>query len=150
MKNIVIRQLEPQDIDVFLELLAVFVQVFEHDDLTLPDEIHLARILAKPDLHIFVALSEERVIGGLTAYTLEQYYSTQPLAYIYDLAVLEEFQRQGVGKSIIAAFRQYCQKQGYEEIFVEAEKEDTQAVNFYRATQAQEMEVAHFFWKLPN
>lgn len=150
MKNIVLRRLEPQDIELFCALLEVFVQVFEHEDTVLPDKIHLERILAKPDFHAFVALSEERVIGGLTAYTLDQYYSAEPLAYIYDLAVLEKFQRQGVGKSIIADFREYCQEQEYEEIFVEAEKEDTQAVNFYRTTQAQEIDVAHFFWKLPS
>lgn len=84
-------------------------------------------------------------MGGLTVYILDQYYSKKPLAYIYDLAVLKEFQRKGIGKQLIKHVVEYCAENGFEEAFVQADRADAYALDFYRLTNpTSEQDVVHF------
>lgn len=117
------------------ELISVFEDVFEMVDFKRPGQAHLESLLKKDSFFAVVAKFEKRIIGGLTAYVLDQYYSARPLAYIYDLAVKKEFQRQGVGGRLMAYTNDHCRKQGFEGVFVQAEKEDVHAIDFYRSTK---------------
>ena len=94
--SIEIKKLGKQDIDKFIELIRVFEDVFEMKNFKMPDKNYLQQLLEKNSFFVFVALSDDKVIAGLTSYTLQQYYSTSPLVYLYDLAVKTEFQRQGI------------------------------------------------------
>ncbi len=146
--EIKIKKLEGQDIDEFVRLIELFEEVFEMENFAMPHRVYLREVLSKEGFIALVALAGERVVGGLTAYVLEQYYSEKPLAYIYDLAVEAARQRRGIGKQLIAAFQQYCQEQGFEEIFVQADQEDAHAIDFYRSAGAMEKEVRHFYYAL--
>ena len=144
-----IKKLDNKNIDEFINLIRIFEDVFEMKNFSMPDTKHLLHILQKKDFMVFVAVKENQLIGGLTAYTLDQYYSKKPLAYIYDLAVLTKYQRQGIGKKLIAAINNYCAAQGYEEVFVQADKVDDYAIDFYRKTAiTAEEDVIHFYYKL--
>ncbi len=74
------------------------------------------------------------VVGGLTGYVLDSYYRQQPQVYIYDVAVSAPFQRQGIGRRLMAALTEYCTDEGFAEAFGQAEAADAEAVAFYRAT----------------
>jgi len=90
-------------------------------------------------------------VGGLTGYRLDPYYSEKPLAYIYDLAVKKERQRQGIGKKLIEEVTQYFANEGFEEVFVQADKEDDYALDFYRSTvPTEEEDVSHFYYRIPE
>ena len=144
-----VAKLGSQDLDKFVALIQVFEAVFEMKNFTLPATEHLQNILSKPGFMVFVAEKEHEVIGGLTAYTLDQYYSEKPLAYIYDLAVKTAYQRQGVGKKLMAALTKYCYENGFEEVFVQADKVDDYALDFYRSTPiTNEEQVVHFTYSL--
>lgn len=144
-----IKLLSAKDLDQFIELLNVFEEVFELEKAPLPPKKHLLRVMESPGFFSMVAIHDNKVIGGLTAYTFEQYHSTQPIAYIYDLAVLASFQRKGVGKSLIKIFNDHCKSLGYQEVFVQADKDEPQAVEFYRRTPiTEEEDVAHFYYRL--
>ncbi|EPG72687.1 acetyltransferase (GNAT) domain protein [Leptospira fainei serovar Hurstbridge str. BUT 6] len=148
MERIRVEKLTDQDVDKFIELIRVFETVFEMKNFKLPDKSHLRHLLKDENFFVFVALFEEKVMGGLTAYTLNQYYSRLPLVYIYDLAILTEFQRQGIGKLLISKTTDYCKEIGMEEVFVQADLEDTYAVDFYRSTGAIAENVIHFYYPL--
>ena len=144
-----IRRLTGKDLEQFVELILVFEDVFEMQNFQLPQKEHLRSVLAQPGFLVFVALEEDAVVGGLTVYTLPQYYATKPLAYIYDLAVRRNRQRQGIGQKLIAEVNRYCRENGYEEVFVQADKVDDYALDFYRLTKpTNEEEVVHFYYKL--
>jgi aminoglycoside 3-N-acetyltransferase I len=144
-----IKKLNGQDIKEFTELILLFEEVFEMNNFTMPDDKHLLKVLTNPDFMVFVAIREKQIVGGLTAYTLDQYYSEKPLAYLYDLAVTVNFQRQGIGKKLIAALTEYCRLQGFEEVFVQADKVDEYAIEFYRSTPiTNEEQVVHFYYTL--
>lgn len=144
-----IRKLTSEDLDYFVELILVFEDVFEMQNFQLPQKEHLRSVLAQPGFHVFVAIENDAVLGGLTVYTLPQYYATKPLAYIYDLAIRRNRQRQGIGQKLIAEVNRYCLENGYEEVFVQADKVDDYALDFYRLTKpTNEEEVMHFYYKL--
>lgn len=140
-----LKILSPNEISSFKELITVFEKVFEMANFSIPEDPYLQKTLENPDFFVVVYLENDKVIGGLTVYVLHQYYSTKPLAYIYDLAVLNQFQRQGIGQKLIAFTNEHCNKMGYEETFVQADKVDDYAIDFYRKTKPSgEDEVVHF------
>jgi ribosomal protein S18 acetylase RimI-like enzyme len=146
--DIVIKKLDTGDLPLFLELIRLFKVVFEMKDFVMPPENHLQRLLDRPDFFVFVALTEGKVAGGLTAYTLVQYYSIKPLVYIFDLAVANDLQRRGIGRSLIARLNDYCRQAGMEEVFVQADEVDDHALAFYHATGGTAEKVVHFYYPL--
>jgi aminoglycoside 3-N-acetyltransferase I len=64
---------------------------------------------------------------------------------VYDLAILPNYQRKGIGKKLMSTLNEYCEKNGFNEVFVQAETDDFQAVNFYRTTPiSEELNATHF------
>lgn len=147
--DIEIKKLSPRDVDQFVELIRVFEDVFEMKDFSIPDKDHLRRVLETENFLAFVAISGGKVLGGLTAHVLQQYYFSTPQVYIYDLGVETGFQRQGIGRSLIAAALRHGKLSGAEEAFVQAELEDEDAIAFYRSTgPADEERALHFSYNL--
>ncbi|HEX2919688.1 MAG TPA: GNAT family N-acetyltransferase [Bacteroidales bacterium] len=146
-----IKILQQNNIEEFCELISVFENVFKMDPYTRPGETHLKKLLQNNHFYAIVTLVEKRIIAGLTLYVLDQYYSEKPLAYIYDLAVLPEYQRKGIGRRLVEFTNEYCMKNGFEEVFVQADKVDDYAIEFYRSTKpTDEEQVVHFYYKLPG
>lgn len=147
--EIQILKLDNSDLELFTGLIRVFEDVFVMTDFRIPSASHLRELLKRPDFLVFVALNNTQVVGGLTVYTLTQYYSTRPLAYLYDLAVLEPYQRKGIGRKLIDSVCSFCRENDYEEVFVQADKIDAHAIEFYRRTKpTNEEEVLHFYYTL--
>ena len=147
--DVEIKKLSPLDVGQFVELIRVFEDVFEMKDLSIPDKDHLRRVLETENFLAFVAISDGKVLGGLTAHVLQQYYSSVPQIYIYDLGVKTAFQRQGIGRSLISAVNSHGKLIGAEEAFVQAELEDEDAIAFYRSTRpADEERALHFSYIL--
>jgi aminoglycoside 3-N-acetyltransferase I len=145
---VTVLQLQPDQLGEFLELIALFEKVFELPPHEPPGKVHLLRLLARPDFMVLVARVGGKIVGGLTCYTWDQYHSEKRLAYVYDLAVDHNFQRQGIGRLLMAKVQAICREAGYEEVFVQADKEDRHALAFYRATGATEEDVSHFYCRL--
>lgn len=146
-----LKILSSQNTEDFVELIKIFGDVLEIEDLNILDHNYLKNLLSKPDFLVLIGKQNDEVIGGLTVYILHRYYSTKPIAYIYDLGVKQSHQRKGVGKKLISFLTEYCRENGFEEAYVEAESDDTQAVNFYKKTSiSNEMKALHFTYSLNN
>lgn len=144
-----IKIIKPDELDELYDLIAVFENVFEMDPFKRPNDSHLQSLLNSETFFAVVARADNKIIGGLTVYVLDQYYAEKPLAYIYDLAVLTEYQRKGVGRKLIAFTNEYCSRQGFQEAFVQADKVDDYAIDFYRSTNpTAEEQVVHFSYNL--
>ena len=99
----------------------------------------------------FVLRQNNEVVGGLTIYILQRYYNTKPVAYFYDVGISPEFQGKGLGKTLIAEVCKYCEDNGFQDAYVEAESDDIDAVNFYRKTKFNsEMNAMHFTYTFDN
>ncbi|NCN09528.1 MAG: GNAT family N-acetyltransferase [Leptospira sp.] len=148
MDGIRIQKLGPKEITNFIELILIFEDVFEMEEFNLPNELHFQNLLSKEDFIVFVATKDNKVIAGLTAYILPQYYSAKPSVYIYDIAVQTDFQRKGLGSDLLKELNNYCNDKGMKEIFVQADLEDHHAIEFYRANGGSPMSVVHFTYLL--
>ena len=126
--------LDPASISDLYALMEVFEDVFETESGQKPSSDHLIKLLNQEGFITIVAKIEGRVVGGLTLYVLDQYISEKPLAYLYDFAVLTQFQRKGIGSRLIDFTKSYCRKQGFEELYVQVDKVDLFAIEFYRST----------------
>ncbi|MFC4870739.1 GNAT family N-acetyltransferase [Negadavirga shengliensis] len=147
--DIEIKKLSFADLNDFIDLIRVFEDVFEMQNFNPPPSAHLQSLLDNSGFLVFVAKLQDKVIGGLTVYILDQYYSAKPLAYIYDLAVSVAHQRQGIGKKLISYLTEYCRENGFEEVFVQADRIDDYAIDFYRTTRpTNEEQVVHFYYTL--
>lgn len=147
-KKMEIKKLNSDSLTEFKLLIEIFKEVFENDEPIANDE-QLGKLLLNPDFFVFVVMSDSKVIGGLTIYVLHRYYGKKPIAYIYDMGVNPDYQRQGLGKALIAAVCNFCKQNDFENAYVEAESDDTDAVNFYRKTKfSSELKAIHFTYDL--
>src|SRR5690606_28677662 len=129
----------------------VFEGVFDWENFIFPKTKHLQRLLDNSNFLVFAATSDKKLVGGLTAHVLDRYDTEKPSAYIYDLAVITDFQRKGVGKLIISNLNEDSKKYVINEVFVKAESDDIQAMNFYRTTPiSNEIKATHFTYLLDN
>ncbi|MBD3627167.1 GNAT family N-acetyltransferase [Cyclobacterium sp.] len=146
---VTIKKLSHSDAGDFKTLIQNFKEVFEMGNFQLPSLDYLKKILQKPGFMVFVAEWEGKIIGGLTAYTLDKYYSEKQQGYVYDLAVSVGHQRKGVGRKLMYAVLDFCKAAGYDEVFVQAETIDKYALDFYRSTPVtSEEDVRHFTYVL--
>jgi aminoglycoside 3-N-acetyltransferase I len=147
-ENFPVKQLTENDVSAFSDLIKLFHEVFETQAEQEASSSYLAKLLARNDFLVFVALDQNEVVGGLTGYVLEQYYGEYSEVYIYDIAVKNALHGKGIGKKLIEALRNYSLKKGFKVIFVEAHEEDIDAVEFYRRTGGEEEKVVHFNYVL--
>ncbi|AXE21950.1 AAC(3)-I family aminoglycoside 3-N-acetyltransferase (plasmid) [Runella rosea] len=146
--NVEVKKLTGDEVEPFIELIHLFRDVLETDMVTKAQPEHLCRLLARSDFIVFVARFANQVIGGLTAYILPQYHSEKPVVYLYDIAVGTTYQGQGVGTKLLTQLMKYCRNLGMEELFVQADREDSQAIDFYRATGGTAIQVIQFTYLL--
>lgn len=143
-----IKKLNSDSLTNFKSLIEIFKDVFENDDPIANDE-QLGKLLSNPDFFVFVVLSNNQVVGGLTIYVLHRYYGTKPIAYIYDVGISPDFQGQGLGKTLMVEVCNFCKQNNFEDAYVEAESDDIDAVSFYRKTKfSSEMNAIHFTYDL--
>jgi aminoglycoside 3-N-acetyltransferase I len=145
-----IKKLNSDSLTDFKSLIEIFKEVFENDEPIANDE-QLRKLLRNPDFFVFVAVSNSKVVGGLTIYVLHRYFGTKPVAYIYDVGVSPALQGQGIGKALIAEVCNFCKQNDFEDVYVEAESDDVDAVSFYRKTKfSSELNAIHFTYDLSD
>src|SRR5215212_5203726 len=112
VESLELRQLTKEDVSVFSSLVKMFNMVFEEAESAISNEANLLGLLNNNNFIAMAAISENEVVGGLTAYELPMYYSDSSEVFVYDMAVKPEYQRMGIGKSLIRSLREYCIKHG--------------------------------------
>lgn len=142
-----IKHLTKEHLVDFQSLVNLFNMVFEEES-KIGSETHLLKLLSNKDFIVLAALTENEVVGGLTAYELHMYYSDSSEIFLYDLAVKPEYQRTGIGKGLIQSLKAHCLKQGIKEFFVMAHEEDEHAIEFYRATGGKGENVVNFLYEM--
>jgi aminoglycoside 3-N-acetyltransferase I len=143
-----IRQLTPDDLPLMDALLATFGEAFHEADTYLgnrPPADYTRRLLGSDYFVALVAVKDEAVVGGLTAYELKKFEQERSEFYIYDLAVAEQHRRQGVATALIIALKEIAAKRGAYVVFVQADTgpEDAAAIALYSKLGKRE-EVLHF------
>ena len=142
------KRLKKEDLLIFNSLISLFNLVFEEENPTIGSEANSLRLLDNERFIAIVALAENEIAGGLTAYELPMYYSDSSEIFLYDMAVKPEYQRMGIGKGLIQRLKEYCIKNGIQDFFVMAHEEDEHAIEFYRATGGKAEKVVNFVYEV--
>jgi aminoglycoside 3-N-acetyltransferase I len=146
-----LRRLTHADVPLFRALNALFGEAFgdpETYGAEPPTDDYLKALLAKEHVIALVALSGEKVVGGLVAYELEKFERARRELYIYDLAVLEAHRRRGIATALIERLREIAVERGAWVIYVQADYGDAPAIALYEKLGARE-EVLHFDIAVP-
>jgi len=138
-----IIRLYRDNLKLFVELVEMFNEVFEEYNKVASTK-QLDKLLNNPKFHAIAVIHNDTIIGGLTAYELDKYYSDKSEMYIYDIAVRTKYHNQGIGKALINYLKSYSAINGIESIFVQAYSEEDQAVKFYESTIGSGLKVKHF------
>jgi aminoglycoside 3-N-acetyltransferase I len=146
-KTFAIKHLSKEDLSTFNRLITLFNLVFEEMEPAIATEASLLKLLNNNNFIVLAAMSGHEVVGGLTAYVLPMYYSDHSEVFLYDLAVNSQYQRMGIGKTLIHGLKEYCIKNGIKEFFVLAHEEDEHAVEFYRSTGGKSEKVINFLYE---
>lgn len=142
----VYKQLISDDIKILKDLLKVFGEAFgdiETYQATVPSDAYLQSFLEKPHCIVLVALNGTEVMGGLVAYELEKFEQNRREIYIYDLAVVETYRRQGIATRLINELKVIGKVRKAYVIFVQADPGDIPAISLYKSLGIQE-DVHHF------
>ncbi len=116
-----------------------------------PPEDIVHKAVIHREYPFFAAFSEEGAVG-FAALKLHNEYT----ADIYDLGVLKQYHRQGVGHQLVEACIRYCQEQGYKFLTVKtldesADYEPYVATRaFYKKEGFYPLEVLTTFWDEDN
>jgi len=139
-------QLAGSDVEILKQLLEVFGEAFNEIDTyqaAVPDDAYLGALLSKPHFIVIVALSDNKVVGGLAAYELEKFEQDRREIYIYDLAVSENHRRKGIARSLINELKGLAKLRKAYVIYVQADREDDPAIRLYESLGTRE-DVYHF------
>lgn len=145
---LVISRLKPGDEAAFAELNALFAQAFDdavHYLQNKPSQVYLQALLEKNHVVALVARVGETLAGGLVAYVLDKFEQERSEVYIYDLAVREDYRRQGVATSLINELKNHARAAGAWVIYVQADKgeDDMPAQKLYESLGKRE-DVFHY------
>ncbi|MGZ9190541.1 MAG: GNAT family N-acetyltransferase [Nitrospira sp.] len=132
MSTIRVERLTTADLERARALFVAMAQVFETEAEPLSND-YLHRMLSREDFWALAATIDGQPIGGLTAHTLPLTRAEVSEVFIYDIAVKPAYQRQGIGRQLIASLRAQATSAGITVLFVPADNEDDHALEFYRA-----------------
>lgn len=95
---------------------------------------YLDRLLGRQDFWVIAAFTDDdELIGGITAHTLPMTRTEAFEIFIYDIAVRGDQQRKGVGRLLMTVLRGEAAAIGIQDVFVPADDDDVEALDFYRA-----------------
>lgn len=143
MNDFTVRELGAADLPLARELFDLWR---EGDAVTNPPatDATLAGLLNRADFHVVAAFKNGAIIGGLTAYELEMATHDATELFVYEVDVMEEHQRQGVGRALLEWARALCQTRDFYALYVPALADDARAVAFYAACGLKREDVAWF------
>jgi len=127
-------------------LLDLFGEAFEEKETysrNRPSDSYFRTILGSDYFITVVALSEETVVGGLVAYELRKFEQPRSEIYIYDLAVAQQYRRDGIATALINELKKIGRARGAYIIFVQADVGDSPAIELYTKLGVRE-DVLHF------
>jgi len=124
-------------------MFTLMSQVFGETHMALSDA-YLDALLARSEFLAIAATDSDHVVGGLTAHLLPMTAFEGAEVFLYDIAVAADHQRRGIGRRLVDALRREASNQGITTMFVPADEEDTDALQFYAALGGTPRKVTFF------
>lgn len=146
--SIEIIKLGSNQVDLALQLFLFYQRDDGIENPTQGSDKYLKNLLSRTDFHVIVAVENEKVIGGLTAYELRKYKDEEREMFLYEIAVEAEYRRKGVGRALIEYLQRICREKGIGVMFVGALENNQPALKLYRATGGRGEKVVEFAYEI--
>jgi aminoglycoside 3-N-acetyltransferase I len=130
--DVQVRRRGPRDRELARVTFDVLADVFGEKHRRLTDA-YLDELLGRSWFLVFAATDGGHAVGGLTAHVLPMTAYPGAEIFIYDVAVVDDHQRRGVGRRLLAAVHDEAGRLGASSVFVMADNEDAGALAFYHA-----------------
>jgi len=143
-----IKKLSANELDLAWPLIHQLHIEDQEVNPALPAESYLRSLLSSATFHVFVALVNDQVVGGLTAYELPMFTKKVNEMFLYDIVVLESYRQQGIAYDLIAALKILCKEKNISIIFVGTSTDNEPAKKLYRATGGEMEEIPWFTYRL--
>ncbi|MBX7169820.1 MAG: GNAT family N-acetyltransferase [Pyrinomonadaceae bacterium] len=129
-----IKRLTSNEVFLAKELAKMFGFTEGSKNQFFASENYVRQMLEKEDFHVIVALENNKLIGGLTAYEMKMFKRETTEMFLYEIEVAENYRQKGVGKGLIEFLKEICTTKGIVEMFVGTEKDNFPAKKLYSAT----------------
>jgi aminoglycoside 3-N-acetyltransferase I len=146
--DIIIKKLSANDLQQAKKFIKYWKEEDGVDASNIPDDNYLQNLLAKASFHMYIALKDNVIIGGLTAYELSMYLEQTTEMFLYEIGVDEKYRKQGVGAKLIEALKQTCKWKGIKLIYVGTEINNEPARQLYKATGGELEEISWYTYEL--
>ncbi len=144
-----IQKLVPGNIDLAKQLFWFFQT---DDGITapiIPSAEYVNALLLRDDFHVVVALQNDVLIGGLTAYELNMYKAEIKEMFLYEIAVEPLHREKGVAKALIGFLKTIAVAKGMKEMYVGTTNDNLAAMKLYKSTGGRaEDDVVWFVYQL--
>ena len=146
--NHIVKKLSPLDLREANQLVKLFQSEFKSSNPKSPDDNYLQELISKDGFHVFAAVEDGRVVGGLTAYELPMFTEETKEMFLYDIAVDKNHWQRGIAKELINALKETCTAKNIKIIFVGTDTDNEAAKRLYKTTGAEMEEIVWFTWGL--
>jgi len=123
-------------IDLAVNAMKTIKCVVDNLPLELATSTAMQLFLANPLNYLLIAVNDEKAIGYLFAYELQRPDRDQSMMFLYDITVIDEYRKKGVGTALIERLKVLCTNKHIMKMFVPTSRSNTPAVNLYQKTGA--------------
>jgi aminoglycoside 3-N-acetyltransferase I len=148
--NYIIKKLSPTDLSLAKQLIILWQT--EDGDLNpiIPSDSYLDDLISKDSFHVFVAMKDKHIIGGLTAYELPMFKEEVKEMFLYEIGVDENYRQQGIATKLIDTLKKTCFEKDIKVIFVGTSIDNHAAKQLYKATGGEMEEIPWFTYNLDH
>ena len=142
----IIRKAEEQDVNelsVLFNLYRIFYK--QNSDVEAAKKFLAERILKKESI-IFIAISENKIVGFTQLYPLFSSLSMKRTWQLNDLYILKEYRGYGISKQLIDAAKQLAKETNAAGIMLETEKTNIIGNKLYPSCDFVPYDKNNFYW----
>jgi ribosomal protein S18 acetylase RimI-like enzyme len=138
-----VREFNIVDIDSIVEIWVEILNwhaEFDQEFILDPEgrtnfEFVLKSAFSEPSQTVYVALHEEKIVGFVYGYIKKHsgFFKKRVIAHISDIAVKEDYRRQGIGTALMRRFENdFARKNGVDGLSLYVHFNNEQGLNFYK------------------
>ena len=123
------------DLEIINEILVNHIDTSNKKE-SLPTLAHLHTLLDDNRSYLFAAIDENTVKGYALAYRFPSLYSSDYLAYLYDIEVSENHRRKGIGTLLIKTVLEHLRRDNVKELWLGTGIENQEGQALFSSTGA--------------
>jgi ribosomal protein S18 acetylase RimI-like enzyme len=83
-----------------------------------PNVEHFINTVKDDRTYLYIAKTSQKIVGYCLVYRFPSIYSNHNLAYLYDIEVLREFRKKGIGKKLINSIKVQLAKDNVDNLWL--------------------------------